>query len=287
MMTEMQRKSYPGLLFSDPAFLTEQTPGLRLNIFLNESQLIFSIVNQEQKVLLHLQSFNFFQFNNQAEFYSTIHDVLDKEDLFNLTYQSVYLYIYNGLNTLIPIALFDINYLDDYIHFNFDIAVSLSTEHDVLEKEGMVNVYGIAHELKKIFENKFKGLTINHNTSALISYLTNNSNHDDMVYVYVQPQRMQIFIYRQQQPIFVNSFQYTTPEDFIYFVLYTYQQLKLEPETTALYLMGEIVKESALYEQLYKYIRHIHFIKRPAALQVHSNFNIPSHFYFNIFCAGI
>lgn len=285
MMTELQRKSYPGLLFTDPSFQPDQSHACRLNIFLNESQFIFSLNSGNQ--LLHIQSYNFFQFNNTQEFHSTINDILDKEDLFNLNYQSVHLYIYNGLNTLIPAALFDIAYLEDYHRFNFDIASKPDVQYDNMESLEIINVYAISSELKKIFQSRFKNLIIYHNSTPLIQYLHQHQGNGEQAYVYVQPQWMQVFIYQNQELLFCNSFHYSTPEDFIYFVLYTYQQLKLDPETIPLNLMGEIVKESALYEQLYKYVRHVNFMKRPAELQVSSNFSMPSHFYFNLFCAGL
>lgn len=285
MMTELQRKSYPGLLFTDPSFQTEQSAGCSMNIFLNESQFIFCIISGN--TLLHIQSFNFFQFNNPNEYYSTIRDLLDKEDLFNLNYQSINIYLYNGLNTLIPTAIFDNSYLEDYHLFNFDTASKHHTGYDIIESLEAVNVYGYADELKKLFETKFKNHCIYHNSTALLQYLSKQDRQAEQVYVYVQPQWMQVIIFNAQQLIFCNSFHYSTPEDFIYFLLYTYQQLKLEPETIPVNLMGEIVKDSVLYEQLYKYVRHIHFMKRPAELEVNSNFSMPSHFYFNLFCAGL
>jgi hypothetical protein len=96
---------------------------------------------------------------------------------------------------------------------------------------------------------------------------------------------MQVMITEKQKLLFYNSFSYATPEDFLYYLLYTYQQLKLDTETVPVNMLGEIVKESVLYELIYKYIRNINFMKRPAELQVQNTFNMPGHFYFNLFCA--
>ncbi len=286
-MTDIQRKSYPGLLYTDPGFQPDQSPILAMNIFINESQLIFSIVNEEHKCLQHVQSFNFFQFTNQSEFYSTIHDVLDKEDLFNLNYQKISVFTYSAYNTLIPSEVFDADKLRAYHQFNFDSNIQFDYTYDLLEELEVVNIYGIQHELKKVFEHKFKNIRFFHNSTALIHYLNKLSAHDEQVYVYVQPNLMQVMITQKQKLLLYNSFTYTTPEDFIYYLLYTYQQLKLNTETVPVYMLGEIVKESVLFELLFKYIRNIHFMKRPAELQIQSTFNMPGHFYFNLFCAGL
>jgi hypothetical protein len=140
MMTDIQRKYYPGLLYTDPGFQPDQTFMLSMNIFINESQLIFSIINEEHKSLLHLQSFNFFQFNNQSEYYSTIHDVLDREDLFNLNYKHITVIVYSGYNTLIPSEIFDADNLSAYHQFNFDTNIQFNHTYDLLEDLGIVNV---------------------------------------------------------------------------------------------------------------------------------------------------
>jgi len=76
-----------------------------------------------------------------------------------------------------------------------------------------------------------------------------------------------------------NSFNYTTPEDFIYYILYACQHLQLDPETLQLHLLGEIVKDSALFEYTYKYIRNVHFGQRPVEVKIDAAFKMPSHFY--------
>jgi len=54
-----------------------------------------------------------------------------------------------------------------------------------------------------------------------------------------------------------NSFEYQTKEDFIYYILFTAEQLKLNPETFKLQLLGEISEESDLFKIAYRYIRNI------------------------------
>jgi hypothetical protein len=34
-------------------------------------------------------------------------------------------------------------------------------------------------------------------------------------------------------------------------------------------------------------VRHIHFGKRPDGVILHDGFNMPDHFYYNLFCLGL
>ena len=61
---------------------------------------------------------------------------------------------------------------------------------------------------------------------------------------------------KNQQLILFNSFQYKTPEDFIYYILFTCEQLQLNPETIPVQFLGAISEESDAFKIAYKYIRN-------------------------------
>ncbi|MBL4643407.1 MAG: DUF3822 family protein, partial [Flavobacteriaceae bacterium] len=50
-------------------------------------------------------------------------------------------------------------------------------------------------------------------------------------------------------------------EDFIYYILFTAEQLQLNPEELLLFFIGDIEEESELYHIAYQYIRNVDFIK--------------------------
>lgn len=60
--------------------------------------------------------------------------------------------------------------------------------------------------------------------------------------------------------IFFNSFQYQTAQDFIYYILFTYEQLELNTESNPLYLIGRVDTDDSYYEQAYTYIREVNVV---------------------------
>ena len=56
---------------------------------------------------------------------------------------------------------------------------------------------------------------------------------------------------------FYNRFDYQTKEDFIYYVLFTIEQIQLNPEEIPVVLMGSVNESNELYQIAYKYIRHV------------------------------
>ena len=75
--------------------------------------------------------------------------------------------------------------------------------------------------------------------------------------VNVHPSSFELVVYKDKRILLTNCFDISTREDFIYYLLFTMEQLSLDPDSIPVDLVGEISKESPLYEIAYTYIRHI------------------------------
>lgn len=78
------------------------------------------------------------------------------------------------------------------------------------------------------------------------------------------------------QLLLAQTFLYSTPEDVLYYLLRTVQQLGLSQQEVKLSLSGLIDKQSALYKELYQYFLHLEF--REAGWGV-ANSDYPAHFF--------
>ena len=68
-------------------------------------------------------------------------------------------------------------------------------------------------------------------------------------------------VVKNQQLLLFNSFEYSTAEDFIYYLLFTCEQLQLSPETIAVYLLGLIDENSEYFKMAYKFIRNCNLLE--------------------------
>jgi hypothetical protein len=93
-----------------------------------------------------------------------------------------------------------------------------------------------------------------------------------------------IVVTKANRLILFNSFRYQSSEDFIYYILFTCEQLGLNPENVSLQFAGEIEKTSAAYFITSKYIRNINFATRPDIYQFSYGFDkVAQHFYYSLF----
>ncbi|MCX7549427.1 DUF3822 family protein [Xanthomarina sp. F2636L] len=179
-------------------------------------------------------------------------------------FNKVHVVYVNELATIVPKPLFNEDYLADYLKFNSKILKSDFIVYDNLEINDSVTVYVPYVNINNYIYETFGSFTYNHFSSILVEKILQIEKHADDVkfYVHVNKDHFEIVVSNQGKLILFNTFDYSSKEDFIYYILFTMEQLGLNPEKTNLVLLGDIDKESNLFTILYTYIRHISFGKR-------------------------
>jgi hypothetical protein len=91
--------------------------------------------------------------------------------------------------------------------------------------------------------------------------------------------QMHITVIENSKLLFFNIFEYKTVPDCIYFILFVCEQLEINTEYLQLEFMGDIKKDSKLYDLTYKYIRHVKFAKRIVNLSPNINSLLEHEYY--------
>ena len=77
------------------------------------------------------------------------------------------------------------------------------------------------------------------------------------MYVHVGNNHFEILVIDKSGLRLFNTFDYQTKEDFIYYILFTAEQLQLNPEEFELLLLGQVNIDDDLYQISFTYVRHI------------------------------
>ena len=175
------------------------------------------------------------------------------------SYDEVIIVHSNNLSTFVPTALFDEDYLGSYLQFNTKVFETDFFTFDVLEKHEMNNVYIPYVNMNNYFIDQFGSFDYKHANSILVNKLLDISKNNDelQMFVHVSDTHFEIVVVQNQKLLLFNSFDYKTPEDFIYYILFTAEQLHLNPENFKLIELGAIAEEDSLYAIAYKYVRNI------------------------------
>jgi hypothetical protein len=168
----------------------------------------------------------------------------------------------NNLSTFVPTALFDENFLGSYLQYNTKVFETDFFAFDEISNYQMNSVYIPYVNINNYLIDQFGSFDYKHANSILVSKLLIASKNKDekTMFIHVNPSHFEIVVIQNQKLLLFNSFEYNTPEDFIYYILFTAEQLNLNPENFPLELIGNINTESDYFKIAYKYIRNVSLI---------------------------
>ncbi|NBU80965.1 MAG: DUF3822 family protein [Flavobacteriaceae bacterium] len=174
------------------------------------------------------------------------------------SYDEVVIIHSNNLSTFVPTALFDEDYLGSYLQFNTKVFETDFFAYDELSNYEMNNVYIPYVNLNNYFIDQFGTFDYKHANTVLVKKLLDISknNEESKMFVHVSETHFEIVVIQNQKLQLYNTFEYKTPEDFIYYILFTAEQLHLNPESFKLELLGKIVEDDLLYKMAYTYVRN-------------------------------
>lgn len=174
----------------------------------------------------------------------------------------------NNFNTFVPNALFDENFLGSYLQYNTKVFETDFFAFDAIGSYEINNVYVPLMNVNNFLIDRYGQFEYKNVNSILVAKLLDASRNveEKQVFVHMQDSHFEIVVAQNQKLLLYNSFEYNTPEDFLYYLLFTMEQLFLNPETVKVWLLGKLDSEGEYFNLAYKYIRNV-ALYEPEALQ--------------------
>jgi len=270
----------------DKALESKASKYYRLSIQFSLDGFSFCIYDNSRDKYSALSSWDFRDITSNYSLHQLLKEFIPEQDWLNQSFEKTTIIFESPVSTLIPEPLFDKANLKHYLRFNHHLEDSEIVKNDYLPLLDAENIWAIPQNLNDLLIDTFPEASVHNHASSLIeSLLQQNKNRDagESIFVNIRKNWFDIIVLKENNLVLFNSFKYRTKEDFIYFLIYVMEQLRLNPEKTDVTLMGEILKISSVYEITYKYVRNINFIRRPNNYQFSYVFDdIPEHFYFNL-----
>jgi hypothetical protein len=224
----------------------------------------FSICNSITKELQHFTTHIFDNSIATPELLlSKIEELFNQYSILKQDFETVKIIHQNNLSTLVPATLFKEEELQLYLDYNIKTLSNDFIAFDNLSQLEIKNVYVPYININNYFFQQFGEFEYKHHSTVLIDklilYCKNNT--EKQFFVNVTASNFDIVVIENSKLLFYNSFSFNTKEDFIYYILFTAEQLKLNPEKFLLYFIGDIEKNSEIYDITYQYVRNVDFIK--------------------------
>ncbi len=195
----------------------------------------------------------------------------------------------NDLYTVVPHSLFDENLLKEYLQYNTKVLANDFISYDTLQEHNLVTIYIPLVNINNFFFDSFGTFTYKHATTILMNslLLQEKNNEATTVFANMCNTHFDLIVISRGNLTLCNTFIHKTKEDFLYYLMFTTEQLGLNPEEFSLVFLGDISKESDFFNIAYTYIRNVSFGNRPKnitlatdipMIQSHEHYTLLSHF---------
>ncbi|MEE2772803.1 MAG: DUF3822 family protein [Bacteroidota bacterium] len=230
----------------------------KLSIQVSLNGLSFCILDESSKSVVFSKKLDFEKQLDPIKLLSKIELEYENESRLSQPVDDVKVIFSNALFTLVPEELFSEEQASSFLKFNAKI---LKTDFVAFDKlsEGIVNVYIPYANITNYFFDKYGEFEYQHSMSVLIETFLQQEQGTAKAFLHCQPNHFELVIIEKGKLLFANSFEYETSEDFLYYLLFTAEQLGLDPEDFELVLCGNISKDAEAYKLAWNYIKNISF----------------------------
>jgi hypothetical protein len=171
-------------------------------------------------------------------------------------YQVIVAYDSN-MSTLVPVNEYKYEDAGLYLRAFSGLNDSVSVISEAITEWQIYNIYAVSSDIHKWVNEKFPAARFWHLYS--INIKSGQAGTDDFLYVDFQNERFIITFFSKGKLLLVQSFEYFTPGDVLYYLLKTCSQFSITQQDVYLKLSGLIDKDSALFKELYQYFLRVEF----------------------------
>lgn len=216
---------------------------------------------------------------------SKLHDFFLRDEYLRLSYQNVKAAIASSIFTMIPTRLYNIAERRAYLQQVVELEANMDVRADDLLAIKATNVYGIERDRLDTVRKFVGGGKIFHATTALLQYLLLiNEKKGRTVFIHVYERKLTLTLLEGTNLLFVNTFEYNSAKDFLYYVMLVFEQYKLAPEEVPAFVSGQLVEDSEVYQMVKRYIYKLEFLALPHFLNFSSKWQQHQpHFFADLF----
>ncbi len=241
-----------------------------LSIQLSLDGFSFCITKPHSQEIICLERYQFKQKpSNPFEHLKSVEQLIKTIDVLQHSFNAIKVCHSNNLASLVPVSIFKKEQAASYLGYNIRVLKDDFISHDEISHTDIVNVYVPFVNFNNFLFEKYGDFNFKHSATIFIQSILKQAKNtsNNQVYVALEHGFMEIIVLKDNSLQLYNSFQINSKEDFIYYILFTTEQLQLNPEVFELVLMGTISPKDAYFKLAKKYIRHVQLIDMTTTYQ--------------------
>ena len=243
----------------------------------------FSLLNSINKKYIALKYFPLPPNIADEVIYEKIEEILNKEELLNQSYKSAQTLYLSPKYTLIPNEFYSTAAIKKIFKLNHPLNALDEIHYNEIKPLNAKLLFSIPNQIANPIYQHFSNVKFYHHSSPLLYYTLNQQNKDNQLRININGQFFDLIICEGQDLKMQNTFIYKTPEDILYYIMYSLKAINILPEKANINCSGFASKSGEIIKLLKQYFPNIKF-QTPDSKYIYSyTFNkIPSHTFVNL-----
>ncbi|HWY97490.1 MAG TPA: DUF3822 family protein [Bacteroidia bacterium] len=135
--------------------------------------------------------------------------------------------------------------------------------YDYIKNLDSYNLYTVSKNIS-VLQEKYPNAVFRHHTSIFLEYILieNKISKEDKVHVSIFTNYMDIAVLKEGKLILSNRYYFENGSDFIYNLLWVYEQMELNAEKVTCIFYGEVEKASEIFKLSSRYIKNVQLGQR-------------------------
>ena len=240
----------------------------------------FCITNLDTQEIIHFCDYTFPKtLETPEKLVAHFETIFQNDNYLQEDFKEILVIHQNNLATLVPNTFFKETQLKEYLAYNIKTLETDFFAFDSIDQIAAKNVYVPFVNVNNYLFQNFGEFEYQHSVTAFIQkLLQTTTTQEKTMFVDVWKDQISVVVLENKEVLFSNSFAFTSKEDFIYYLLFTAEQLELNTNEFPLFFTGDILEDTEIYKIAFQYIRNIDFLRSKNPIFINSSFSSHSHF---------
>ena len=198
--------------------------------------------------------------------------------------EKVFIYYNFRESILVPSKFYNKDNNSSILDLMFGQAEDYVLVQDHIESRNNYNIYRVPEQIHHWFLLHFPQCKFKHSSSNQTAEII----EETVIRCIVCYGAMKIIFSNQRQIQLVQHYQYTSPEDALYYLLRICETHGVKPSAVKIQLNGLLTIDSSLYDLIYNYFTDIEFYSSPVGdFELENGDEIPTHYFSHLLALGI
>ena len=230
-----------------------------LSIQVSLSGFSFLIKAAESGECLAFKSYKFEHIALTDELIRHVSKVLAEDKYLKESYENSELFFISQKATLIPKEYFNPENLKAYFEFNHTLNEYDELNYSFIPAIEAYSVYSLPNLLTNSFYSAFPNISFKQQQAKIVEYGKSIRADGYQVVVGIFKDFFDLAIFEEQQLLLYNSFQYTNAIDFIYFLMYPLNQLKIDKYNQKITVLGDVINHKSIISEIRHKVGNVAF----------------------------